>query len=142
MSLKSKIKQIKGKANLDGLFKKLEQTDFKEKIKSSLVKLKEILKQESKETKEMFETYQRYTRGEATEKEMEEANNQFRDLIKGLGLGFIIVLPFSPVTIPLVVKLGQRLGVDVFPSAVKEQMSKDKKSVSYTHLTLPTIYSV
>ena len=58
---------------------------------------------------------------------MEEANKQFRDLVKGLGLGVVVVLPFSPITIPIIVKLGQRLGVDVFPTAVKEQLSKDKK---------------
>jgi len=124
---KQKLENIKKKASLTYLNKKLKHSDFKEKLKSSLVKLKEILKQESQETKQMFETYQRFSRGEASKKEMEEANEQFRDLIKGMGLGVILVLPFSPITIPLVVKLGQRLGVDVFPSAVKEQMSKDKK---------------
>ncbi len=105
----------------------LNRSNYKSKVKSTLVSIKDVLKQESQETKSMFETYQRFTRGEATRKEMEAANEQFRDLLRGLGLGVIVILPFSPVTIPLIVKLGQKLGVEVFPSAVKEQMGKKPK---------------
>ncbi len=124
--MKTFFESIRKKANQKYLNAKLNKGEFKERVKDALVKLKDILKQESIETKEMLEVYQRYTRGEATKKEMEEANKQFRDVIKGVGLGVIIVLPFSPITIPIIAKLGKRLGVDVFPTAVKEQMSKEK----------------
>ena len=104
----------------------LKRDDYKIKVKGSLIKVKEVLKQESKETKEMFDTYQRFTKGEATQKEMEVANEQFRDVLRGVGLGVIVVLPFSPITIPIIVKLGKKLGIEVFPSSVKEQMGRDK----------------
>ena len=65
----------------------------------------------------MLITYQRFTKGQASKLEMEEANKQFIDVIRGLGLGVLAVLPFSPITLPFVVKLGERIGVNVLPSA-------------------------
>ena len=65
----------------------------------------------------MLMTYQRFTKGKASKLEMEEANKQFIDVIRGLGLGVLAVLPFSPITLPFVVKLGERIGVNVLPSA-------------------------
>ena len=43
--------------------------------------------------------------------------DRFLDILKGLGLGVFAVLPFAPITIPLVVKLGHWVGVDVLPSS-------------------------
>ena len=65
----------------------------------------------------MLMTYQRFTKGQASKLEMEEANKQFIDVIRGLGLGVLAILPFSPITLPFVVKLGERIGVNVLPSA-------------------------
>jgi len=121
-----KLKKIKKKLDQYYINMNLKRDDYKIKVKGSLIKVKEVLKQESKETKEMFDTYQRFTKGEATQKEMEAANEQFRDVLRGVGLGVIVVLPFSPITIPIIIKLGKKLGIEVFPSSVKEQMGRDK----------------
>ena len=94
-------------------------------LRRSLLKVKEALAQEKVETKEMLNTYQRYLQGDADKAQMKQANKQFVDLIKGLGLGVVVVLPFSPITIPLIVKLGQSVGVDVLPSAFAHMVSKD-----------------
>ncbi|MGS0729206.1 hypothetical protein ACVBKF_23605, partial [Shewanella sp. 0m-11] len=53
---------------------------------------------------------------------------QFGDLLKGLGLGVFAVLPFAPITIPIVVKLGKIVGVDVLPSSFNN-MSERKASI-------------
>lgn len=89
-----------------------------------LKKIKLALAEETDQTKAMLSTYQRYTQGLATEAELQEANEQFKDLMKSLGLGFMVILPFSPITIPAIVKLGKKYGVDVLPSAVRKQMDK------------------
>ena len=86
-------------------------------LKRGLLTVKQGLAQESRETKTMLMTYQRFTKGKASKLEMEEANKQFIDVIRGLGLGVLAVLPFSPITLPFVVKLGERIGVNVLPSA-------------------------
>lgn len=80
-----------------------------------MIQLNIALAQEKKETKEMIAIYQKYTRGNATKAEMRLANDQFIDILKGLGLGVFALLPFAPITIPLIIKLGKLVGVDVMP---------------------------
>jgi len=79
--------------------------------------LKIALAQERQETKEMLSIYKRYTQGQTNKAELKRANEQFVDILKGLGLGVFAILPFAPLTIPLVVKLGRLVGVDVLPSS-------------------------
>ena len=88
-------------------------------LKLGLLTVKRGLAQETRETKVMLRTYQRFTKGQASKQEMEEANKQFVDVIRGLGLGVLVVLPFSPITLPFIVQLGERIGVNVLPSAFK-----------------------
>ncbi|MFG1501219.1 hypothetical protein ABMA70_13515 [Halobacteriovorax sp. XZX-3] len=91
------------------------------KIRKSLIVLRDGLEKEGAETREMFVIYGRYTQGRASNEEMKEANKQFLEIIKGLGVGALLVLPFAPLTIPFVVKLGQRLGVDIIPSSFRSK---------------------
>lgn len=95
-------------------------------LKRGLLTVKRGLAQESRETKVMLITYKRFTEGRASKLEMEEANKQFVDVIRGLGLGVIAVLPFSPITLPLVVKLGEKIGVNVLPSAFMVNFVEDE----------------
>jgi hypothetical protein len=57
---------------------------------------------------------------------MKEANQQFIDIIRGLGLGVLVVLPFAPITLPFVVKLGEKIGVNVLPSAFISEAPEDE----------------
>ncbi|MCL1057783.1 hypothetical protein L2729_07175 [Shewanella gelidimarina] len=101
------------------------------RIKLDMLVVKEALAQEKQETKEMLVTYTRYTRKQASKEELVEANKQFADLLKGLGLGIFAVLPFAPITIPLVLKLGKVVGVDVLPSSFNN-MSERKANARRT----------
>ena len=96
----------------------------KEELIENLIILKTALSKETKETKEMLEIYYRFTRGTAKQNEMEKANNQFRDLLKTMGLGVFAVLPLAPITIPFIVKIARKLGVEILPSSfVKKENS-------------------
>ena len=87
------------------------------RFRRAMVALKIALAQERQETIEMLTIYGRYTQGQTSKEELKRANEQFVDILKGLGLGVFAVLPFAPITIPLVVKLGRMVGVDVLPSS-------------------------
>lgn len=87
------------------------------RFRRAMVALKIALAQERQETKEMLSIYKRYTQGQTNKAELKRANEQFVDILKGLGLGIFAILPFAPLTIPLVVKLGRLVGVDVLPSS-------------------------
>lgn len=97
------------------------------RIKRDLLTLKRALAQETEETKEMLITYQRYSKNQATTKELRAANKQFADILKGLGLSVFALLPFAPITIPAIVKLGKILGVDVLPSSFNNAPTETKK---------------
>ena len=87
------------------------------RFRRAMAALKIALAQEKQETKEMLTIYRQYTQGQTTKEDLKRANEQFVDILKGLGLGVFALLPFAPITIPLVVKLGTLVGVDVLPSS-------------------------
>lgn len=97
-------------------------------IVTHLIRLKHILAQEGKETKHMLESYARFSVGKADKKEMKQANSQFRDILRSAGLGVFLVLPFAPITIPLVVKLGRKLGIEILPSSFRQITSNEESS--------------
>lgn len=97
------------------------------KLQRQMLGIKLALAQEKSETKEMLTTYRKYTMRQATSEEMIVANKQFIDLLKGVGLGVFAVLPFAPITIPVVIKVGRWVGVEILPSSFSE-MGKLKKN--------------
>ncbi|MBB1274269.1 hypothetical protein [Psychromonas sp. SR45-3] len=116
---------------------RIEKLSLRLKTRRAMIKLKIALAQEKQETILMLTTYKNYTQGLASKAEMKMANEQMVNVLKGLGLGVFAILPFAPITIPIIIKLGRLVGVEVMPSAfidkkqiVKKQMVKkeiDKK---------------
>jgi len=93
-------------------------------FKRTMLKLKLALAQEKQETKEMLATYTKATRGGAGKAEMAAAHAQFFDILKGLGLGVFAILPFAPITIPVLIKLASMVGVDLLPSSFTSKKDK------------------
>ena len=90
---------------------------FREELPEKLSQLKRGLQEESTQTKEMLEIYARHTAGEASPAEIRYANKQFGDILKSVGLGIVIVLPFSPLTIPFLIRTGKKYGIDILPDS-------------------------
>ena len=91
-------------------------------IKSGLTKIQEILSNETKESNEMLKVYQKYVLNneEITKEELDQANNQFSDLLKGLCLAGGFALPGGLLAIAFIVKLGEKLGIDIIPEKYKK----------------------
>ena len=64
----------------------------------------------------MLEQYAKYLSGDATKEEMKQANEQFRQLLKTLGVGAFLILPGSVITLPLIVMLGKKFGINLLPN--------------------------
>ena len=90
------------------------------KIQKYLLKLKDSFLDESEENKKMLDVYIKSIEGEASDDEIDYANNQLNQIFKSLGLGVLTVLPFSPITIPFVIKKAQELGIDIIPNWYKK----------------------
>jgi hypothetical protein len=116
------LKKLKSFIDIDLLdtYVKTHQSEVFNKI----IKIKNALAKEGEQSIKMFETYARYTQGQASDKEMDEANKQFGDFLKTIGLGVFAILPGSPITIPLLVKLSDKLGIDLIPDSFKDQKKK------------------
>lgn len=91
-----------------------------------LLLVRNALRAESIETTQMLKTYIEYSQGRVGPDEMKKANQQFRNLLKTMGIGTLAILPFSPLTIPLIVALGEKLGVDILPPSIRDQVKKSK----------------
>jgi hypothetical protein len=82
-----------------------------------MIRLQHALSQEKDETKQMLRIYHNYMLGNASKAELKIANQQLSDVLRATGLSIFAILPFAPITIPIIVKLGRKLGIEVMPSA-------------------------
>jgi ribosomal protein S13 len=96
--------------------------DGNKNIKLALTKIQSILSNETRESNEMLRIYQKYiTNNESiTNEELEQANKQFSDLLKGLGLAGVFVLPGGLLAIAFIVKAGKKLGIDIIPDKYRK----------------------
>jgi hypothetical protein len=101
------------------------------RIRFSMIRLKQALSLETDETRRMLIIYQRSLQGKASQAEMRFANHQLVDVLRATGLGIFAVLPFAPVTIPILIKLGRKLGIEVLPSSFQPKSDKAKKQPDY-----------
>ena len=90
------------------------------KIQKFILKLKDSFLEESEENKKMLDIFVKQIEGTASEDEIDYANEQLNDIFKSLVLGVLTILPFSPITIPYVIKKAQELGIDVIPKWYKK----------------------
>ena len=90
------------------------------KIHEYLLKLKEIFLEETAENRKMLDIYVKSIEGRESDEETDYANNQLKQIFKNLGLGILTVLPFSPITIPYVIKKAKEYGIDMIPNWYKK----------------------
>ena len=98
------------------------------KLRRYILKLKDSFLEESDENKRMLDIYVRYIEGVATDEEVNEANYQLKQVLKSLGLGILVILPFSPISIPYVLKKAKEFEIDLIPDWYKA-LSKDEDRI-------------
>ena len=96
-----------------------------DKLKQNLLKLKDLFLEETEENKKMLDIYISYIEGDANEEDITEANEQLKQIFKSSGLGVLVVLPFSPISIPYVLKKAKEFDIDLIPEWYKT-LSKDE----------------
>ena len=85
------------------------------------------LREENEANTEMLDNF--YTYLETDDKKyLKLANNQLREILKGAGFGILLVLPFSPITIPYLLKRAQKLGIDIIPALYKKLDLNDEEN--------------
>ena len=95
---------------------------FEGRVKKILTFLKEKLTEETKSSRNMLKTYSDYIKDEATEEDLEKANKQLNELLKDLSLGLMTVIPFAPITIPMIAKFAKKHNIDLLPEWFKDSL--------------------
>ena len=92
---------------------------FTKRFYSILSKIQDSFLEENLENKKMLDVYLKYVEGSASEEELDNANEQLKEILKSLGLGIMIILPFSPVTLPYIFSKAKELNIDLIPKWYK-----------------------
>ena len=100
---------------------------FTKSFNKYLNKLQNAFLEERTENKKMLDTYIQYLEGAATDQDLESANAQLQQILKNLGLGILIVLPFSPVTLPFIFSKAKELNIDLIPNWYKALSNEDDR---------------
>ena len=92
---------------------------FTKSFSKTLNKLQQSFLTENIQNKKMLDVYIKYVEGNVSEEELENANEQLKEILKSLGLGILIVLPFSPITLPYIFSKAKELNIDLIPKWYK-----------------------
>ena len=100
---------------------------FTKRLNKILSKLQESFLEENRENKKMLDIYIKFAEGSASSDELELANSQLRQILKNLGLGILLVLPFSPITLPYIFTKAKELEIDLIPNWYKSLSNDDDR---------------
>lgn len=95
---------------------------YVDKAKDKIMKLRNAIKQEWWETGLMWEIIQKGTK--AKDHEIKFANEQFKDMLKAVGLGawYALPIPGNTLWITMVEKLLNKFGISIMPDEIKKQV--------------------
>ena len=100
---------------------------FTKSFYRTLEKLQQSFLIENKQNKKMLDIYIKYAEGNVSNEELNSANEQLKQILKILGLGILIILPFSPITLPYIFSKAKELEIDLIPNWYKSLSNEDDR---------------
>ena len=95
---------------------------FDGRVKKIIDFLKEKFTEETESTRTMLKIYSDYGKGEASDEDIEKANKQLNEILKDLSFGLMAVVPFAPITIPMIAKFAKKHNIDILPEWFKDSL--------------------
>ena len=95
---------------------------FDGRVKKIIDFLKEKFTEETESTRTMLKIYSDYVKGEANDEDIEKANKQLNEILKDLSFGLMTVVPFAPITIPMIAKFAKKHNIDLLPEWFKDSL--------------------
>ena len=95
---------------------------FDGRVKKIIDFLKEKFTEETESTRTMLKIYSDYLKGEASDEDIEKANKQLNEILKDLSFGLMAVVPFAPITIPMIAKFAKKHNIDLLPEWIKDSL--------------------
>ena len=95
---------------------------FDGRVKKIIDFLKEKFTEETESTRTMLKIYSDYVKGEVNDEDIEKANKQLNEILKDLSFGLMAVIPFAPITIPVIAKFAKKHNIDLLPEWFKDSL--------------------
>ena len=95
---------------------------FDGRVKKIIDFLKDKFTEETESTRTMLKIYTDYVKGEASDEDIEKANKQLNEILKDLSFGLMAVVPFAPITIPMIAKFAKKHNIDLLPEWFKDSL--------------------
>ena len=95
---------------------------FDGRVKKIIDFLKDKFTEETESTRTMLKIYSDYVKGEASDEDIEKANKQLNEILKDLSFGLMAVVPFAPITIPVIAKFAKKHNIDLLPEWFKDSL--------------------
>ena len=95
---------------------------FDGRVKKIIDFLKEKFTEETESTRTMLKIYSDHVKGEANDEDIEKANKQLNEILKDLSFGLMAVIPFAPITIPMIAKFAKKHNIDLLPEWFKDSL--------------------
>ncbi len=95
---------------------------FDGRVKKIIDFLKDKFTEETESTRTMLKIYSDYVKGEANDEDIEKANKQLNEILKDLSFGLMAVVPFAPITIPMIAKFAKKHNIDLLPEWFKDSL--------------------
>ena len=95
---------------------------FDGRVKKIIDFLKDKFTEETESTRTMLKIYSDYVKGEASDEDIEKANKQLNEILKDLSFGLMAVIPFAPITIPVIAKFAKKHNIDLLPEWFKDSL--------------------
>ena len=111
----------------EGLIDKI--ASMKDFAKNKILKIKKALSTETAETKKMLAIYK--NRKNASRNELKFANDQFKDILRGLGLATFTVIPIPGAGLliaALTTVAKKKFNINILPSAFYEEFELDERN--------------
>ena len=89
------------------------------KIKQYILRIKDSFTEETDENRQMLDIYMKHLDGSATDNDINKATRQLKQVFKSFGMGILLILPFSPISIPYVLKKAKELEIELIPDWYK-----------------------
>lgn len=84
-------------------------------------KVQTVFKTEYTNSQDMWKTYQKSFQGEATPKEITEANKKAAELLKATTFAGLVAIPGAVFVLPTIVEKAKEYKIDLVPKSVSEQ---------------------
>ena len=95
---------------------------FDGRVKKIIDFLKEKFTEETESTRTMLKIYSDYVKGVASDEDIEKANKQLNEILIDLSFGLMAVVPFAPITIPMIAKFAKKHNIDLHPEWFKDSL--------------------